>query len=116
MTTNPHHYYVINDCGIKDPFPVIAEAVLWGYGSSGTFGASQTAVYDRFHDLGHSGFYGEDDFVEKFWVPALEHGDIVPGPKMRKRSGPILTLIWTLKPKYWLIPVLVALVAWLVLQ
>jgi tetratricopeptide (TPR) repeat protein len=64
---------VINDCGLRDHWPVCAEALTVGYGASGTFGFGWPGVNNRFHDFGHGGFF-EDGFVEKFWLPWFKDG------------------------------------------
>jgi pimeloyl-ACP methyl ester carboxylesterase len=32
---------IINECGLRDPWPVFASSVSWGYGATGTFGFQQ---------------------------------------------------------------------------
>jgi pimeloyl-ACP methyl ester carboxylesterase len=61
---------IINDCGTQDIWPVLAKSVTWGYGSSGTYGFGAFNVRDRFHALGHSGFFNED-FARTYWIPAI---------------------------------------------
>ncbi len=61
---------IINECGIRDHWPVIAKSVSWDYGASGTYGFGSFNVRDRFHPLGHSGYF-ETDFVRQYWVPAV---------------------------------------------
>lgn len=66
---------VVNERGARDVWPAMAQAMSWGYGATGTFGASQSRVEDRLHDLDHGGFF-TDDFVERFWVPLFRDGEI----------------------------------------
>ena len=61
---------VVNDCGSKDIWPVLAKCASWGYGASGTFGFKTYKVRDRYHDFGHSDFF-DKDFIERFWLPFL---------------------------------------------
>lgn len=68
---------VLNDCGWRDVWPVFAHTITWGYGSSGRFGFKRALVKDRFHNLKHSDFF-EEDFVKKFWIPAITEGRIEP--------------------------------------
>ncbi|MEM1317955.1 MAG: hypothetical protein AAGF29_06800, partial [Pseudomonadota bacterium] len=37
---------VLNDCGTRDIWPVLAKSVTWGYGASGTFGFGTANVLD----------------------------------------------------------------------
>lgn len=67
---------VINDCGNKDKWPVLAKCLSWGYGSTGTFGIKAPPhVYDRHHDLGHSDFF-KPEFMSRFWLPFII-GDVI---------------------------------------
>jgi pimeloyl-ACP methyl ester carboxylesterase len=61
---------VINECGIKDVWPVLARFATWGYGASGTYGFGTFNVRDRYHPNRHSDFFKEI-FIRKFWVPAV---------------------------------------------
>lgn len=67
---------VINDCGARDIWPVLAEAVTVGYGASGRFGFGDSFAENRFHSFGHSGFFTEPGFAKTFWLPALTDGRI----------------------------------------
>lgn len=103
--TLPQKARIINDCGSRDIWPVLAEATSWGYGASGTFGFGSARVTDRFHDLGHSDFFNpENRIIESFWLPWLldgkvqqSHRSVVraeqhglrdqPGHRIRARAG-----------------------------
>jgi len=60
---------IINECGIKDMWPALARSTSWGYGASGTYGFGSYNVRDRFHPIGHSGYF-DKEFVQKYWVSA----------------------------------------------
>jgi hypothetical protein len=66
---------VVNECGARDIWPPLAHSVTFGYGSSGTGGFQVPGVKDRFHDLGHSGYF-TNEFVRQFWVPFIKDGTI----------------------------------------
>ncbi|MFY9557994.1 MAG: hypothetical protein WAV47_25070 [Blastocatellia bacterium] len=75
---------IINDCGSRDAWPVLAKSTTWGYGSSGTYGFGKTWVEDRYHNLSHSEFF-EEKFVENYWKPYIDSGSFtkstrVPSP------------------------------------
>jgi Protein of unknown function (DUF4019) len=67
---------VINDCGTRDIWPVLAQSTTFGYGPSGRFGFGTPGVRDRFHDFGHGGFF-QDKFVREFWLPWFRKADFV---------------------------------------
>ena len=95
---------IINDCGTRDVWPVIARAVTWGYGASGTYGFGDFNVRDRFHPLTHSQFF-EDKFIDRYWVSAV-NGDTVefsPGDKKAASTPGWFSLLNV--PLRWLLPV-----------
>jgi hypothetical protein len=67
---------IINECGINDIWPVMAESTTFGYGSSGRFGFGAPGVLDRYHNFGHCGFLDEE-FVRSFWLPWFKEDRIV---------------------------------------
>jgi len=67
---------IINDCGIRDIWPVLAQSTTFGYGPSGRFGFGTPGVRDRFHNFGHGGFF-EEKFVRAFWLPWFRMGQLV---------------------------------------
>jgi pimeloyl-ACP methyl ester carboxylesterase len=66
---------VINLCGTKDPFPLLAELVCKRFGSTGTKGAGDPWVKDRFFDIGHSGFFTAD-FYQSYFKAAICEGAV----------------------------------------
>jgi pimeloyl-ACP methyl ester carboxylesterase len=93
---------VVNDVGVRDIWPVLAQAGTWGYGASGTFGFKHGRVEDRNHDLGHSGYFTRE-FVKTYWLPWLDKGDCCPNPNgadLQPRYGlallSLLPLQWSL--------------------
>ncbi len=94
---------VLNDCGTKDIWPILAHAATFGYGPTGTFGFGDPKVRDRFHALTH-GDYFNTEFVEEYWVPYVGSGEI-PGTDWEKsRSTPawwMSLLAWV--PSRWFI-------------
>jgi O-acetyl-ADP-ribose deacetylase (regulator of RNase III) len=102
---------IINDCGWHDVWPVLAESITWGYGSSGRFGFLTPWVRDRFHAVGHSDFFKED-IVKTFWLPLLSDGKVIDGPVGRPASAWWLQLLTVLKLKYVVVAIVLALVLW----
>ena len=78
---------VINDCGTKDLWPIVAQSTTWGYGASGVFGFKSALVRDRFHPIDHGGCF-QEEFVRTYWLPYLERGEIV------ERRGPRPEVGW----------------------
>jgi hypothetical protein len=76
---------VINECGKKDIWPVLAKATSWGYGVSGTHGFGNVIVKDRFHDATH-GQYFKEEFVSKYWKPFIHQGEYKRTPFEINRS------------------------------
>lgn len=78
---------IINDVGTKDLLPVLAHATSIGCGASGYTGFGNACVTDRYHDLGHSGFF-EEEHIKRFWIPFLVEGRVVPSTHtMDRKSG-----------------------------
>jgi hypothetical protein len=100
---------VINDCGSKDVWPVLAQSVTWGYGSSGRFGFGHPNVKDRFHSAGHSDFF-TDDFVRTYWRPYLSDGTVVDGLPDRPKAPWMLSVLTVAKLRYLIILALIAIV------
>lgn len=61
---------IINECGKKDIWPILAKITSWGYGDSGTHGFGCAFVTDRFHNVTH-GEYLKRGFVEIYWRPFI---------------------------------------------
>jgi DNA-binding transcriptional ArsR family regulator len=93
------HGYIVNDCGIRDIWPVMAKTITWGYGSSGRFGFGHPRVVDRFHDLGHSDFLNRD-FIQRYWIPFLQNDQIAPGLSERPTTPWWVSIITMLRLKY----------------
>jgi pimeloyl-ACP methyl ester carboxylesterase len=77
---------VVNDCGTRDIWPVLAASTTWGYGSSGTHGFGSVQVTDRIHAMPHSGYF-DRKFVKKFWLPFIADGEIVASAVERAGTG-----------------------------
>ena len=77
---------VLNECGTKDIWPVLATATTWGYGNSGTYGFGSPQVTDRTHAMPHSGYLNKE-FASKFWLPFLKQGVIVVTAVERSGTG-----------------------------
>ena len=83
----PRKDIVINDCGTKDVWPIMAKISSFRYGDSGSIGTQTNKVYDRYHNLKHSEFF-YNDFYENFWVPAIVDNTIVNSDWSSKREPP----------------------------
>ena len=76
---------VLNECGSRDIWPVLAECLSWGYGASGVFGFGSPGVHDRFHQIKHSDYLRED-FVREYWKPWVKDGTINEPRHSTKRT------------------------------
>ena len=72
---------IVNEVGTRDVWPAIAQNVTTGYGSAGTYGFRRPLVRDRWHNEARHGYFLDQHFCKKFWVPFLKTGQIVPGAK-----------------------------------
>jgi len=104
---------IINDCGLRDFWPVVARSASWGYGASGTFGFGTFDVRDRFHPLTHSEFF-KSEFVRKYWVPAVADLPPVPDEQIADQGTPAwfgllrFPIRWVLGLGILMLPVLIA--------
>lgn len=78
---------VLNECGTRDVWPLVAAGVTWGYGPTGTFGFGNFKVRDRFQPVPHSGFF-DAGFVQDYWMPYLLFGHIIESPLETSRPTP----------------------------
>jgi hypothetical protein len=101
------HWQVVNDCGMRDPWPVFAQSMTWGYGASGRFGFGHGRVKDRFHDVDHSGFFTEQ-FVRDYWLPYLTDGHIAAGRVHRPTNPWALSVLTVFRLRYVIVPAVVA--------
>ena len=78
---------IVNEVGTKDFWPMLAKSMTFGYGASGTFGFRTHVANDRYHNVDHSGFF-HDDMYEKFWIPFIKDGSIIPSEVDTNRDPP----------------------------
>jgi pimeloyl-ACP methyl ester carboxylesterase len=97
---------VINECGSRDCWPVLAGSVTWGYGSSGTDGFKAPYVRDRFHNFKHSDFLNAE-FAKKCWLPIVNNEQNPEEP--RQLNSPTWFKLFLL-PLNWIALVLVVLI------
>jgi pimeloyl-ACP methyl ester carboxylesterase len=99
---------VVNECGTRDPWPVLATLTL-GYGASGTFGFQHTEVLNRFHDLAHSGFF-RSEFYEIHWVPLWLQPDAPPKSLAYRPPSPGWLNLLGIFPLRWILAIAIALI------
>lgn len=97
---------ILNDCGVKDIWPVAAKTLSWGYGTSGSFGFNSIHIEDRYFDVGHSGFFN-NDFITTYWLPFIIDGKIESSNETisRPKTSYIKSLI-SIIPLQWIIIIL----------
>lgn len=99
---------VLNNYGTKDIWPLMANAVTWGYGPTGTFGIRQAHISDWGHNVGHSGMLTEtmaDDYIAPFLA------NETPETRESPKSHRFIAVLDFLKHTKWL--VLALLLLWL---
>lgn len=64
---------IVNDCGLKDKYPSIAQTFSFRYGIGGLTGMTDFRVISRYHQVGHSGFFSES-FMTQYWLPFIADG------------------------------------------
>ena len=69
---------ILNEVGTRDYWPAAAEGVTWGYGDIGTYGFRNEPVCDRVHKDAPHNFFLHAAFCQRYWVPFLRDGEIVP--------------------------------------
>lgn len=77
---------IINECGLRDPWPVLAKSLGSGYGATGTYGFGDYNVRDRFHPFKHSDFF-DPGFISDFWIPAVRNSKPKPSPTDSSGQG-----------------------------
>jgi hypothetical protein len=98
---------ILNDCGTHDVLPVLAKAITWGYGATGTYGFGTVGVKDRFSKFGHSGCFDES-FVQTYWAPFIREGLIRGTDWDRTRNNPPYWLsLLSITPLRWVLALLV---------
>jgi hypothetical protein len=76
---------IVNEVSARDPWPVIAQNITFGYGAVGTRGFNRPQIRDRWHrGFGHSKYLTQT-FCEAFWVPFFDKGKVVEGRLFQKR-------------------------------
>jgi hypothetical protein len=93
---------IVNDVGVRDLWPVLAQATSWGYGASGTFGFKHGRVEDRNHDVDHGGFFTRE-FVRQYWLPWLENGELRRNPAGSELAPRYRLALLSLLPLRWLL-------------
>jgi pimeloyl-ACP methyl ester carboxylesterase len=89
---------IINDCGRRDIWPVLAQSTTFGYGTSGRFGFGDARTLTRFHNFGHAGFF-DKEFVSEFWLPWFRSGQFVKS-KAPQKAGTLWHLLTIIQIKW----------------
>ena len=108
----PNRPKVINDCGSRDIWPILAQSTTWGYGATGVLGFGFPNVKDRFHDMSHSDYFDEA-FVEKYWRPWVQEVQYVESEyemSLYNRPVPVWRLMLSIFPLKYL-PFILAVIA-----
>lgn len=112
----PNRPPIVNDCGSRDIWPILARAVTWGYGASGTFGFGTAGIRDRFHDICHSDYFSQP-FVEQFWKPWVHQGALIDSQfGQQQPPAPWWRSVLGFLPIRWFLLLLIAAFAYLMIK
>jgi hypothetical protein len=101
---------LLNEVGTRDIWPAIAEAVTFGYGSTGTYGFRRVPVRDRWHNGAAHGDFLKKHFCQRYWAPFLRNGEISEGSEEAERPPWWLWAVSTFKIRYVIVIAAVAFV------
>jgi hypothetical protein len=73
---------LFNFCGTRDVWPIVAQLFVLNTGLGGRYGfrgilGAQTGIVNLYHDVKHSGFFG-DRFMIENWLPIILDRDLTP--------------------------------------
>jgi hypothetical protein len=91
---------IINEVGTKDIWPAFAESVTAEYGSAGTFGFHRPLIYDRWHNGAGHGYFLDENFCRKYWLPFLKDGTVVPDSESPEQPHWLAKTLSIFKLKY----------------
>ena len=92
---------IVNCCGTRDVFPIIAHSAGWSYGPSGRHGMRHPAVKDVYFDMGHGGYF-EDEFLENYMIPFVRDSKPIQSSHTGSKTNALLSLISIIKLRYFI--------------
>lgn len=103
---------IVNDVGTRDLWPIVATCTSFGYGASGFLGFQKSFVVDRYFKYAHSTYFEpKRQHIKKYWLPFIQHGEIIPSGWGAKKPPKNFFLLWMTHP--WIgRPVVAALLVW----
>lgn len=105
---------ILNEVGAHDPWPVLAESVTTGYGSTGTYGFKRERVFDVWKRSSHSEALSPDH-CEGRWIPFLTQGTLPRESSVHK--VPLwIRIISLFKIKYFICVLVMCIVSWCILS
>jgi hypothetical protein len=102
---------LVNDCGMRDIWPIFARWWSSRYGSSGRVGFYHNLVKDRFHKRGHNDFVSPD-FIARYWLPYLTRGEITEGELDRPPTPWYLEILTVIRLKHVVLSLLAVVIFW----
>jgi hypothetical protein len=98
---------IVNEVSARDPWPVIAQNITFGYGAVGARGFNRHRVHDRWYQgFGHSQYLTQS-FCQTFLIPFFERGEIVNGAAIPEKAPWWLRLLYLFTDKYFIATALV---------
>lgn len=66
---------IVNDCGNSDSILILSEILVYGTGMagrSGFYGFENDRIINRHFEGGHSHYFDNHEFINKYWLPLLD--------------------------------------------
>ncbi|KAB7669748.1 response regulator [Plesiomonas shigelloides] len=82
---------IINDCGTNDVPLILCNTFVWGLGDAGRNGFDGYChlLKNRFFNGGHSYFFSDDTFYNKYWKPLIIEDQLIENDSRKKQASMI---------------------------
>ncbi len=81
---------VVNDCADQDNVLYLSQCFVWGVGMAGRcgfYGFNDELVVNRYFNGGHSSYFLDDRFMQKYWIPLIStNTQTIPKIDLRRQN------------------------------